>query len=428
MKKNVLLLLLSVVAAAAFADPSVTGIAVKQRWPWSDKIDVDFTLNATTNCDIRFVFSHSGTATDRTITKNLSDATLCSVAPGEGHFTMDPADFGIKGTSIANLVVTAEEVASVADRTFLVLDLSTGGYEYMAARPSDEWGWTNVVYKGEKMVFRRVPAGTYTVGHTAAEMKTARGSNPTQAEKDSMLQRQVVISSDYYIGIFPVTTAHMAYLSNGTATQKTTYTPYKNSFDLVRGMTNADESVSINWPITGIGEFGVNTSLAKLQARVGGKLAIDLPTETQWEVAMRAGTTTIFHNGGTAESTASELQALWLEFAPSGTYEAVGLRAPNQWDIYNPIGMYWYCCLDAFPRTTTAPWGEQNTWPGQSGRDPVGRTISPGDPLARVARGGGYASGTGLGSMPGVRRGCDTNYDQYAFRLAIHLADPRIRQ
>ena len=51
MKKNVLLLLLSVVAVAAFADPSVTGIAVKQRWPWSDKIDVDFTLNATTNCD-----------------------------------------------------------------------------------------------------------------------------------------------------------------------------------------------------------------------------------------------------------------------------------------------------------------------------------------------------------------------------------------
>ena len=75
MKKNVLLFLVSVAAAAAFADPSVTGITIKQRWPWSDKIDVDFTLSATTNCDIRFAFSHSGMAAGKTITNKFSDAT-----------------------------------------------------------------------------------------------------------------------------------------------------------------------------------------------------------------------------------------------------------------------------------------------------------------------------------------------------------------
>ena len=427
MKKSVLLFLVFAAAETAFADPSVAGITVKQRWPWSDKIDIDFTLSATTNCDIRFSFSHSGTATMRPVTKKLSDATLYGVAPGEGHFTMTPADLGIKGKSIANLVVTAEEVASVADRTFLVIDLLTGGYEYMAARPSDEWGWTNAVYKGQKMAFRRVPAGTYTVGHTEAEMRVARGSNPTAAEKSSMLQRQVILSSDYYVGIFPVTVAHMAYLYGRTDAEKINYNVWTKSYDAIRGMTNADESVSINWPITGIGEFGANTFLASLQARVGGKLAIDLPTETQWEVAMRAGTTTIFHNGGTSDSTQDELKSLWQEFAPNQA-EEVGLRSPNQWDIYNPMGMAWYFCIDAFPRTTTAAWGEQNTWPGQSGRDPVGQTILPGNPLARVTRGGGYQSGGGIGSMPGVRRGCDTDYDQYAFRLAIHLADPRIRR
>ena len=142
---------------------------------------------------------------------------------------------------------------------------------------------------------------------------------------------------------------------------------------------------------------------------------------------MRAGTTTIFHNGGTSDSTQDELKSLWQEFAPNQA-EEVGLRSPNQWDIYNPMGMAWYFCIDAFPRTTTAAWGEQNTWPGQSGRDPVGQTILPGNPLARVTRGGGYQSGGGIGSMPGVRRGCDTDYDQYAFRLAIYLADPRIRR
>ena len=106
-------------------------------------------------------------------------------------------------------------------------------------------------------------------------------SSPSADEKSSMGQRQVELTSDYYIGIFPVTTAHMAYLYGGTATQKTTYTVWRNSYDVIRGMTNADESVSVNWPVTEIGEFGNDTFLTRLQTRVGGKLALDLPTETQ---------------------------------------------------------------------------------------------------------------------------------------------------
>ncbi len=426
MKKNVLLFLFFAAAVAAFADPSVTGITVKQRWPWSDKIDVDFTLSATTNCDIRFAFSHSGMATEKTVVKNLSDATLCGVAPGEGHFTMDPADFGIKGKSIANLVVTAEEVASVADRTFLVLDLSTGGYEYMAARPSDEWGWTNDVYKSTKMVFRRVPAGTYTVGHTEAEMKTINnGTNPSAAQKNSILRRQVTLSSDYYIAIFPLTVTQSKTVGYGSSTG---FGANRMTFGECRGLTNADASVNVNWPITGLGEFGANTFLAKVRQRTGGKLMIDLPTETQYEIAMRAGTTTIFPNGGTSSSTIDELKALWEELSPVSGYELVGLRNPNGWDIYNPVGMWYYWCLDAEPWTTTTFY-DDNSSAGQSGTDPYGQTIAAGEPMVRLSRGNGYASGAGIGSLPGNRRAMVmTGFAdaKCGIRLAIHLADPRI--
>ena len=428
MKKNVLLFLFSAVAVSAFADPSVTGITVKQRWPWSDKIDVDFTLSATTNCDIRFAFSHSGTATGKTVVKNLSDVTLSGVAPGEGHFTMDPADFGIKGKSIANLVVTAEEVASVADRTFLVLDLSTGEYEYRAARPSDELGWTNSVYKSTKMPFRRVSAGTYTVGHTEAEMKTINnGTNPSADQKNSILQRQVTLSSDYYIAIFPLTAMQSKTVGYGSDTG---YGVKRMSYGSCRGLTNADESVNVNWPITGLGKFGENTLLAKIRQRTGGKLMIDLPTETQYEVAMRAGTTTIFPNGGTSSNTKAELEDLWLELSPPYPpgQEDVGLRKPNGWDIYNPVGMTYYWCLDA-ERKTAATYYEDNTSAGQSGTDPYGETIAVGDPLVRLARGNGYQSGGSLGSLPGTRRAQDMSSSSKAtVRLAIHLADPRIRQ
>ena len=323
-------------------------------------------------------------------------------------------------------MVTADEVVSVADRTFLVLDLTTGGYEYMAARPSDELGWTNDVYKSTKMPFRRVPAGTYTVGHTLDEIKVV-SSSPSAAVKNSILQRQVTLSYDYYIAIFPLTSWQRRTVGEGYSTARTVSVM---TFAECRGLTNVDASVNVNWPLTGLGEFGANTFLAKIRQRTGDKLMIDMPTETQWEVAMRAGTTTIFPNGGTSSNTKAELEDLWLELSPPYPpgQEDVGLRKPNGWDIYNPVGMTYYWCLDA-ERKTAATYYEDNTSAGQSGTDPYGETIAVGDPLVRLARGNGYQSGGSLGSLPGTRRAQDMSSSSKAtVRLAIHLADPRIRQ
>ena len=426
MKKHVLQYLLAFLPVLAFADPSVSGVAVKQRWPWSGMIDVDFTLNATTNCDVKFSFSHHGTASDVAVTNKFSDATLYGVAPGEGHFTIDPADFGLSDKALGNFSVAAEEIVPVSDRTFIVVNLTNGSYEYMATRPADELGWTNDVYKREKIVFRRVPAGTYTVGHTEAEMQLIKGSAPSAGEKNSILQRQVTISSDYYISIYPVTHWQRAWVkwTGGYDNSRTCTTM---SFNELRGMTNADASVSINWPITGLGEFGENTFLGKIRQITGGKLMIDLPTETQWEVAMRAGTTTIFPNGGTSSSTKDELKELWLEYSPAKSSENVGLRKPNQWDIYNPVGMVFNWCLDAQPRTGSGS-DEDNTSAGQSGIDPYGQTIQSGGSMVRIARGTGWADGSSIGSYPGFRRAYIASASGVAFRLAIHLADPRISQ
>ena len=427
MKKHVLQYLLAFLPVLAFADPSVSGVAVKQRWPWSGKIDVDFTLSATTNCDVKFSFSHHGTASDVAVTNKFSDATLYGVAPGEGHFTIDPADFGLSDKALGNFSVAAEEIVPVSDRTFIVVNLTNGSYEYMATRPADELGWTNEVYMSGKMVFRRVPAGTYTVGHTEAEMQLIKGSTPNANEKNSILQRQVTISSDYYISIYPVTHWQRAWVK-WTGGYDNSRTCTIMSFNELRGMTNADASVSINWPITGLGEFGENTFLGKIRQITGGKLMIDLPTETQWEVAMRAGTTTIFPNGGTSSSTREELRELWLEYSPTNTAtsgaEGVGLRKPNPWDIYNPVGMVYNWCLDAVPRTGTTS-QEDNKSAGQSGLDPVGMAIQAGEPMLRIGRGNGWNNGNSIGSLPGYRRAHVTSVAN-AFRLAIHLADPRI--
>jgi formylglycine-generating enzyme required for sulfatase activity len=240
------------------------------------------------------------------------------------------------------------------------------------------------------------------------------------------LQRQVTISSDYYISIYPVTHWQRTWAgwTGGYSNNRNCTTML---FNELRGMTNADAEVSINWPFTGLGEFGENTFLGKIREITGGKLMIDLPTETQWEVAMRAGTTTIFPNGGTSSNTRDELQELWLEYSPIDSAEGVGLRKPNPWDIYNPVGMVYNWCLDAVPRTDATKSQEDNKSTGQSGLDPVGHAIQAGEPMLRIGRGNGWNNGKSIGSLPGHRRAHVTSAAS-AFRLAIHLADPRIRR
>ena len=428
--KNGIFLFAVAIALSAVADvPSVEITGCRQRWPWEACVDVDFTLDAPSACDIKFAFTYDGADGPTTITNAFADMTVYGVEPGAGHFTWDPADYGLADKALVNLQVSATEIATVEDRTFLVLDLTSGDYSFLAARPAN--GWTNTTYMANNMVFRRVRAGDYTVGHTDDEIALVKGSAATAAEKRSIGQRSVRLSSDYYIAIFPLTSYQHDKICGTTVRL---YKAHTMTFDACRGQTNADESVNINWPITGLGRFGADSFLQKVRNLSRGRLMIDLPTETQWEVAMRAGTTTILPNGGVADGTTTQqdIKDLWLELSRDNNSENVGLRKPNAWDIYNPVGMHHYWCLDAFPFYNTANGWEDNRTTGQSGRDPYGNTIAAGQSMTRVCRGTGYADGAGAATeLVGSRRTSVTStnpngsVNSCAVRLATHLSDPR---
>ncbi len=423
MKKS-LAAVFALAAIAAMADASVTSIAARQRWPWSSAVDVDFWLDSETSADVLFSFTYSGASGSQNIVNGGLDSTVYGATPGANHFVWYPEDYGLDDQSLVNFSLSAVSINSTSNRTFLVLDLENATYEFMASRPSDELGWTNSTYKTSKIAFRRVPAGTYTVGHTQAEAALLNGKALSAVQLSSITQRVVKISSDYYIAIFPLTSGQQAYVSDGSTSAKASTGIFsKCSYDGFRGMTNADSSVNVNWPATGLGTFGTDTSLSYWKSKFSD-LNIDLPTETQWEIAMRAGTTTIYPNGGTSANTTEELEALWEEFAPNNTAEAIGLRSPNAWDIYNPLGMQWYWCLDAVTPASETTSLENNSWAGQYGRDPVGETISVGSPMMRIARGGGYANASMLNSMPGARRAYKSNQAQCSVRLAVHLVSP----
>ena len=114
-----------------------------------------------------------------------------------------------------------------------------------------------------------------------------------------------------------------------------------------------------------------------------------LPTEAQWEYACRAGTTTDFFWGDTAEGGKGYLNAVGKEGILTGSfmtpsfpfddgYKAtapVGTYKPNKWGLYDMHGNAWEWCSDWY-----------GTYSDRSVTDPTGPATGSG----RVIRGGGW--------------------------------------
>ena len=75
-----------------------------------------------------------------------------------------------------------------------------------------------------------------------------------------------------------------------------------------------------------------------------------LPTESQWEYACRAGTTTAFNNGKNLSASSEESEKMIEEVAWSvncSIYKhTVGLKKPNNWGLYDMHGNVYEWCIN----------------------------------------------------------------------------------
>lgn len=96
-----------------------------------------------------------------------------------------------------------------------------------------------------------------------------------------------------------------------------------------------------------------------------------LPSETEWEYACRAGTTTPFHFGETITSKLANYQAS-STFAdePKGTYRekttAVGSFPPNAFGLYDMHGNLWEWCADDWHKNYINAPTDGSAWISQS--------------------------------------------------------------
>jgi formylglycine-generating enzyme required for sulfatase activity len=149
------------------------------------------------------------------------------------------------------------------------------------------------------------------------------------------------------------------------------------------------------------------------QEQNAGRLPIGwsyvLPTESQWEYACRAGTTTAYAWGATI--TSSNANYNWDGGANDGNdfkqTRDIGQYAANPWGFFDMHGNVW---------EWTADWYQAAYPTGNPVIDPTG----PASGSSRVERGGSwYLGGTNLRSAKRNINHPSTRYDTLGFRVGF---------
>jgi formylglycine-generating enzyme required for sulfatase activity len=265
-------------------------------------------------------------------------SVLVPVAPSNRFYRL---------TAVTNLNVTSD--------SYLVVDLSGGPsassypVSYLSTVP--DGGWTDE-YKTTNMVFRRIPAGTFTMGSPTNEL----GRESAWGDET---HHQVTLMQPFYVGVFEVTQRQWERVM-GTWPGYFNNVSYRDarpvervSYNMIRG-----GNAGTNWPANA--NVDADSFMGRLRARTGK--TFDLPTESQWEYAGRAGTTTALNSGKNLTNVETcpnmfEVGRYWYSGGSgysqngdtSGGTAKAGTYLPNAWGLYDIHGNVWEWCLDWYP-------------------------------------------------------------------------------
>ena len=360
----------------ALATPSITVDRVQQRYPWNGCVDIDYTIADLDGDPVDYRVELTATADGQALAiTNTFPEAVCDLSATEGAHRVTwraGADVRVSAASlkVSASIVYAPVTAATAD--YLVVDLSAGtaaGATYPIRCLKGDWPssvFNSDLYKTERLVLKRVRAGTFLMG----------GNKVSGAA-----EHYVTISKDFFLGVFE-TTVHQYRLVTGTLPENQSY------YDKKTGLLLPEHP---DFELYGVGGVSIRDSLltptgffALLCARTryhGMPFSgFALPTESEWEYACRAGTTTAFFWGDDSSRDVVNQYAHYYisdKLTPAHTYR-VGERLPNPWGFYDMTGNQWEWTASGYG---TYPEGTEEN----PAVDPQG--LPEGDP---VKRGGSF--------------------------------------
>ena len=412
MKKMLAIMLAAAALAAGATEVSVQNVVCAQRYPWNGIVDIDYEVVCDDpDADVWvYATGYDGDMNVSMAPRALSgDGAEGPVKAGQHRMTWNvTADY----PGFASTAFTVKMCALVGGAPYLVVDLSGGvdalsyPVSYLNSVPAG--GWTDE-YKGDKLVLRLIPPGTFKMGSPSDELGHDWYSSGYET------QHQVTLTKPFYIGVFECTQrqyelvmgSNPAYYKGNTKAVETV------SYNTIRGTVNGAA-----WPTHN--QVDANSFMGRLRSKAN--MMFDLPTEAQWEYACRAGTSTALNSGknltGT-ENCANMAEVGWYKGNASQT-QVVGQKRPNAWGLYDMHGNVAEWCLD---------WWQNNLGTAAQ-TDPKGGSSGS----YRVVRGGCWSSYYNAGYAAACRSGYrsysiynftypSNSYYYWGFRVACLPAD-----
>jgi formylglycine-generating enzyme required for sulfatase activity len=383
-----LTLLAGLAAPGARAEVTVSNLTVAQT-PGTKQVVISYDVanTATSAVSVSLTVKNGATLIP---TPSLTGDVGASVQTGSRRTIVWNGGADADGQLLQNVEVAVNAVSAAAlASTYLVIDLSGGTaatsypVSYLSAVPAG--GWT-AEHKTTKLVLRRIPAGTFTMG--------GRSTDYPGATDDGL--HEVTLTKDFYLGVFEVTQRQWelvmgnkpSYFNNATyyAARPVEQVSY---YDIRENPANSDDPAS-DWPTNST--VNATSFMGKLRTKTG-LASFDLPTEAQWEYACRAGRTTALNSGKNLTSTSTDANMAEVgRYFYNGGYvggttapaqncttangtAAAGAYLPNAWGLYDMHGNVFEWCLD---------WS--GTYPSAVVIDPVGVTSGG----SRVLRGASW--------------------------------------
>ena len=427
MKFNAVMAVLGI-AAFSLEAADIGQVIVRQQWPWSTDVKVEYTLsNVTEPVDVKVrVFNGEMEADAAKVEAAVSGSRYALTDGNTYALTINPAglfdtsayalsDFKVKlsavkaeaSTEVLYKIVNLEAPYDVEDVTWGRLMNGSLGDVAMKFTDLDEtfqapvagtlsrqeeiiWtGVTNdVKYKSTHMVLRKIPA----------KGKNFKFNNVCN----------VTFTNDFYIGVFEVTQAQFLKTCShphietadplGFSETNALYSAYrpanrisfgKSDSNTLRGNTKGNL-----WPEGDHTTVDANSYFGRLQSRT--KLVFDLPTEAMWEYACLGGSAKreIYTGNYSSDAQARKImRASGINnIAATGSAPRdcdlsqgpawVGSYLPNAYGLYDMLGNLWEFCLDRIGTIT-----------GDDKFDPRGPALSYNSTKDdRVIRGGCYYS------------------------------------